>query len=128
MFEAATTLIEDKLRAEWLQTLIDWDNVEFTPARGTAFVRLQIEWLDNAIATVGGTRTKANGYTNVSVFVPTNTGTQAVSKMADDLALIFDKWDTGELKFKVATIQRVGQQEQWFRLDVITPFTYDNCQ
>ncbi len=128
MFNEADVLIEERLRAQWLQTLIDWDNVEFTPVRGTPFVRLQIEWNTSDVVAVGGVRVRGEGYINLSAFVPSGTGTQDVSKMADDLAGIFDKWDTGKLKFKVAFTQRVGQQEQWFQVDVITPFTYDTCQ
>jgi len=126
MFEAANILIEDRLRTKWLDTLIDWDNVEFNPVRGTSFVRLQIEWVDANAVSVGG-RNRGDGYINLSVFVPSNTGTQTATKMADDLAAIFDKWDTGNLRFKIARITRVGEQEQWYRLDVLVPFTYDEC-
>jgi len=126
MFEAANTLIEDRLRANWVATPIDWDNVEFNPVRGASFVRLQTEWTDTNSVSVSG-RDRGEGYITLSVFVPANTGTEAVSKMADDLAAIYNKWTTGALKFLVGRTVRIGQQEQWYRLDVIVPFTYDEC-
>jgi len=126
MFEAATSSIEDRLRANWTDTLIDWDNVEFTPVRGVSFVRLQIEWTSTDTVSVGG-RDRGEGYINLSVFVPANTGTEVVTKMADDLSVIFNKWDDGSIRFKVARTIRIGQQEQWYRLDVLVPFTYDEC-
>lgn len=126
MFEAANTLIEDRLRALWTDTLIDWDNVEFKPVRGTAFVRLQIEWVDANVVSVSG-RDRGEGYINLSVFIPSNTGTEAISTICDDLATIFNKYDTGNLRFKIARTIRVGEQEQWYRRDVIIPFTYDEC-
>lgn len=126
MFEAANTLIEDRLRALWSTTLIDWDNVEFAPIRGTSFIRLQIEWIDANVVSVGG-RNRGEGYINLSVFTPSNTGTEIISTMCDDLATIFNKYDTGNLRFKIARTIRVGEQEQWYRRDVIVPFTYDEC-
>jgi len=126
MFEAAIILIENRLRDNWTDTLIDWDNVEFTPVRGVSFVRLQTEWTDTNSVSVGG-RDRGEGYVNLSIFVPANTGTEVVSKMADDISIIYNKWSTGDLKFHVARTVRIGQQEQWYRLDVLVPFTYDEC-
>lgn len=126
MFEAANTLIEDRLRTLWTDTLIDWDNVEFTPVRGTPFVRLQIEWTDAIVTSIGG-RNRGEGYINLSAFIPSNTGTESISTTCDDLATIFNKWDTGNLRFKIARTVRIGEQQQWYRRDVIVPFTYDEC-
>lgn len=126
MFEEATTLIEDQLKNNWSETLIDYDNVDFDPVIGTPFVRLQIEWTNTDVAGIGG-RNRGEGYINVSIFYPANKGTIVVNEMADSLSAIFNKWDTGKLKFKVARTRRVGKQESWYRLDVIVPFTYDEC-
>ena len=126
MFEAANTLIEDRLRALWSGTLIDWDNVEFAPVRGIPWVRLQIEWVDANQISAGGLD-RGDGYINLSSFVASNTGTLNVSIMCDQLAAIFNKWNTGALRFKVARTVRVGEQEQWYRRDVLVPFTYDEC-
>jgi len=126
MFNEPTELIEARLKANWTDTLIDWDNVEFNPVTGTAFIRLQIEWTDTNTKSIGG-RNVGEGYTNISIFYPYNKGIAKISKMADDIAAIFDKWDIGPLKFKVSRTVRIGQQEEWYRLDVITPFTYEEC-
>ncbi len=126
MFEVANTLIEEKLRADWIDTLIDWDNVEFNPVRGVAFIRLQTEWVGTLSISVGG-RDRGAGYVNVSIFVPANTGTESATVMADQIAAIFNKWESGGLRFNVAKTRRIGQQEQWYRLDVEIPFAYDEC-
>ena len=126
MFEVANTLIEDRLRALWTGTEVDWDNVEFTPVLGVPFVRLQIEWIDANSISIGGLK-RGDGYINLSSFVAANTGTLNVSTMCDQLSAIFDRWDTGQLKFKVAHTVRVGGQEKWYRRDVIAPFTYHEC-
>jgi len=126
MFEAAVILIEDRLRANWSETLIDWDNVEFTPVRDTPFVRLQTEWTEVTAIGIGG-RDRGEGYITLSIFYPGNTGSIVINKMADSLAAIYNKWNTGNLRFKVARVIRIGQQETWYRLDVLVPFTYDEC-
>ncbi len=126
MFNAANILIEARLRNNWTETLIDWDNVEFNPVRGTPFVRLQTEWVDTVVKGVNG-RSRGEGYINLSVFVQLGTGTNRITEMASDLSDIFNRWDNGSLKFGVARIMRIGEQEQWYRLDVIVPFIYDEC-
>jgi len=127
MYKAATQLIEDRLRDSWSMTDIDWDNVEYTPSRGMPFIRLQIEWVDTNQISMGGLN-RGEGYTNISIYVPFNTGLIQCMDIADNLSEVYDKWSTKELKFKVARIVRVGQQEQWYRVDVITPFSYDECK
>lgn len=126
MFSEATTLIENRLEAMWTTTPIDWDNFDYDPKYGTTFVRLQIEWVDTKTASVGG-RDRASGYVTLSLFVPFNSGMQSVSAICDDLAAIYNKWDTGNLKFLVGRVIRRGRQEEWFRMDVVTSFTYDEC-
>lgn len=127
MFFEVDKMIEDRLRAEWSGTAIDWDNVEFTPVRGTPFIRLQVEWVDTNTISSGGLD-RGEGYVNISMFMPANTGTEGVAQGADMVALVFNKWDNGYLKFGVARTMRVGQQESWYRLDVIIPFTVDECR
>ncbi len=127
MFKEATDLIEDRLTTLWSTTPIDGDNVEYNPIRGTAFVRLQIEWTDTTNVSVGG-RVVGEGYVDLSLFIPTNTGTSTLNGLADDLAAIYNKWDTGALRFLSATTQRIGEQDQWYQLKVIIPFSYQECK
>lgn len=127
MFEQATTLIEDRLSNNWTETEIDYDNVEFSPVVGTPFVRLQTEWTDTNITSIGG-RSRGEGYVNISIFYPANKGTVVVTEMADSLSQLFNQWSSGNLRFTVARTVRIGQQESWYRLDVVVPFTFDECQ
>ena len=126
MFESAAILINDRLVSNWTETPIDFDNVDYNPSSGVPFVRLQIEWTSNDVISIGG-RERGEGYIDLSLFIPANTGTQHVAGMADRLKLIFDKWDTGALKFKVGRKIRVGQKEEWYQEKVLVPFTFDEC-
>jgi len=126
MFEQANLIIEQRLADTWAATPIDYDNVEFNPVVGQAFVRLQVEWVESAITSIGG-RVKGEGYIDLSIFVPSNTGTQLVSSYADILAGIFNKYREGALECRAARTQRVGKQEEWYQMKVIIPFKYDQC-
>jgi hypothetical protein len=127
MFEAANNLIETRLKAQWgSTTAIDWDNVEFRPVIGTPFIRLLIDWTDNNSISIGGLD-RGEGYINISIFETANKGTKHVTSMADSLSAIFRKWSSGGLQFRVPRIITIGKQEEWYRLDVIIPFKYDEC-
>lgn len=126
MFKEANDLIEARLFDNWVTTPIDYDNVEYNPVRGTAFVRLQIEWTSTDVISIGGLA-RGVGYIDLSIFVPNNTGTSMVNGLADNLASLFNKWKSGGLKCLAARTLRVGKQEEWYQLKVTIPFTYDEC-
>lgn len=126
MFKEANDAIEAHLSNNWGDTPIDFDNVNYRPVRGTAFVRLQIEWANSVAISIGGL-SRGSGYIDLSIFVPVNTGVAIVNGLADDLAALYNKWQTGGLRFLVGRTQRVGQQEEWYQLKVLVPFTYDEC-
>lgn len=126
MFEQATQIIEERLRDNWVETPIDYDNVEYNPIRGTAFVRLQIEWTSTNLTSITG-RAKGEGYIDLSIFVETNTGSIAVNAFADSLSLLYNRFMSGRLICGAARTVRVGEQDNWYQLKVQIPFTYDEC-
>jgi hypothetical protein len=126
MFEDAISIIENHLVDNWSRTPIDYDNVEFSPVRGTPFVRLQVEWVNTTLTSIGG-RAKGEGYIDLSIFVPANTGTTISSSMADELATMFNRLLNGALHCQVARTQRIGSFEEWYQVKVLVPFIYDQC-
>jgi len=126
MFKEAIDLIEARLFDNWVTTPIDWDNVEYTPIIGTSFIRLQVEWTDSNAVSIGG-RARGDGYIDISIFVPANTGSSQIADLADSLSTLYNRWDTGQLRFKIARTIRVGMQHNWYQLKVIIPFTYEEC-
>jgi hypothetical protein len=126
MFKDAIALIEKRLAAQWTDTAIDYDNVNFKPTLGTSFVRVQVEWVSTDRVSIGG-RVRGSGYIDLSIFAPVNKGVQDVNKIADDLAAIFDGYHSDGLVCNVSRTVRVGQQEEWYQLKVITPFIFDQC-
>ena len=126
MFKAVTQLIETHLSASWNQTPIAFDGVEFSPTRGTPFVRLQVEWVDTAQVSIGN-MVRGEGYAMFSVFTPSNQGSQPALNFADQLAAIFTKWTDGGLTLFLARTVRVGMHDEWYQVNVLIPFKYDKC-
>lgn len=126
MFTEATAAIEQRLQDNWIMTPIDFDNVKFVPVIGTAFIRLQIQWLATAFTSVGG-RAKGEGFISISIFVPADEGTDNINGMADTIAGIFNRYQSGTLICKAAAINRIGSQENWYQLQVLIPFEFSEC-
>lgn len=126
MFEEVTNLIEGRFLSEWDGDNVQYDNVQYRPVVGQPFVRLNIQWVDTNIVSIGG-RIKAEGYVQVGVFIPSNTSTVSALKMADQVGNIFNKWQSGNLIFTVARIIRVGNFKEWYQVNVLIPFTYAKC-
>lgn len=126
MFSEVNSLIENRLFYNWVTTPIDYDNVEYKPVRGNSFVRLAIEWVDSQAVSIGGL-SRGAGYVDVSIFAPSNTGVQLINALADEIASLYNKWAYEGLRFRVARTVRVGQQEEWYQLKVLIPFTFDEC-
>jgi len=126
MFEQAAKLIEERLASNWSTTPIDYDNVAYAPIRGTSFVSLHIEWFAADQPSIGG-RVKGQGYVELSIYTPAGQGSRKAAVIADSLAAIFNRYYTDTLKFKVGVMEGGTQQEEWYQLKLIIPFTYDFC-
>jgi len=126
MFEYIEELIETRLETEWTQTEIDFDNVPFSSVIGTSFIRLQVENVDTNLISIGG-RSRGYGIILISVFTPAQTGARSGAKMADDLAAIFNLWHYEQLKCGLARVTRIGEEKEWYQLNVEIPFQYDEC-
>ncbi len=126
MFEEPTALIEKRLADNWVTTKIASDGMEFNPVRGVSYVRLQTEWADTNQISIGGME-RGIGYIMVSVFTPHGKGSRPALVLADELRLLYNKWISGKLSFGVARIIRVGEKDEWYQVNVLVPFKYDEC-
>lgn len=126
MFSDANSIIERRLDANWTATPIQYDNVRYIPAIGTAFIRMQIEWATANVVSIGG-RIKAEGYVLLSIFTPAGEGTSVPLGYADTLASLFNMYHEDAIKLLAAVINRVGMQKEWFQVNVEIPFSYDAC-
>lgn len=127
MFREAEKLIKKRLDDKWFLSPIDLDNVEFNSNVKESFIRLQIDWVDVGRKSISNRSKKGQGFILVSVFVPSNTGTSKASLLADEIALIFDDYREGVLKFGVCRPQRIGDNKGWYQINILAPFTYDEC-
>ncbi len=126
MFSDAVLKIEDRFNTLWADTAISWDNVKYNPTRGVPFIRVQVEWAGSEQITTGP-RIRGDGFILVAVFSPYRQGTSPALGLADNVATLMNMWQSGNLTTKVATIERIGQNEEWYQVNVLIPFIYDEC-
>jgi hypothetical protein len=126
MFEEAVRYIETHLSDNWVLTPIDFDNAPFESNAGEAFLRCQVEWASTEQIGVGG-RYRGEGIVLISVFSPANSGSRNANEMADDIAAMFNLYQYNGLKCRFASTMRIGQYREWYQINVIVPFQYDDC-
>ncbi len=126
MFETTYTAIETRLQSNWADTPIDFDNTPYTPVRGTPFIRLQVEWATTSNISIGGLQ-RGEGLVYISVFVPTDGGSRQASVLADKLFTIFSNQQDGNVKYYAPYLQRVGQVQEFYQINVLVPFASDEC-
>lgn len=129
MFDVAYRFIEQLIRDNWVATPIAWDNVEYVPVAGTAFVRVTITQVD-AVLTTGNALTgnyRESGLITVQVFTPHDQGGQINAELSTDMQNILRGYSIDRLYIQAPRVVRVGQYKEFFQNNVLTEFYYDNC-
>lgn len=118
-------IIESKLSSFWgVTTPISYDNVNYKPSRGVSFINCEIEGTGSNIKSFACTRD--NYRLTIEVNTPIGDGTKSNNDFCVLLRDEFLFYQSGHLFCKNATIERVGDVEQFFRKQVIIDITYDN--
>jgi hypothetical protein len=126
MFENVQKLIEKRLRDNWTFTEIDWDNVRFNPTRGTAWIRCRVDWSASE-SRAAGPRVHSEGFVLISIFVPAEQSVIPGVSLAEEVHRLFSLWQVGDLTMRAAHTERVGQVKEWYQLNVVVPFYYNEC-
>jgi len=107
---------------------IAWDNVEFKPTIGTAWLRVSIQNTISDFVGLSGpsVRTRRRGLIFFQIFTPEGTGTLLADQIADDLANNFEALSlyTGEI-LSAVTKNEIGVSKSWNQTNVSLPFYYD---
>lgn len=126
MFERTYKAIEKRVQDNWVTTPVDYDNGKFTPTAGTPYIRLQIEFAGSDQISVGGLE-RGVGLIYVSIFVTKGDGSRAATTLADTIRTLFkNQYDDG-VRYLASYLQRVGEQNEWYQLNVLIPFKSDEC-
>lgn len=126
MFDTTYATIEVHFEDNWTDTPVEYDNVPFTPIIGTPFVRLNVVWATNTPISIGGLN-RGTGIAYFQIHTPKGTGTIESAKIATKIAKIFTNKSINKVQFSTSTIQRIGVVRSWYRLNVLIPFTVDEC-
>ena len=130
--------IESRFNTQWAAaTPIAWDNVEYVPTPGTAFVAISILNADAFQASIGGIGGygqlhRFNGIININIFTPEGTGTATARGYADTAAAIFRSWSSSiatsqKITCRSPYITSIGEKEGWYQLNVTVPFFRDEA-
>ena len=115
-------------------TPIKFDNVQHL-VKGTSvvetvnglseYIRVTILNNDSETIEIGGTRTRHNGEILFSIFVTSGTGTDRARELADDLYDGFKNRAIGTVQTQTPTVNRIGDDEGFYHLQVSVPFYRD---
>ena len=115
--------IESRLQTGWTTTPIAWDNGKYIPTPGTAFIRCTILPGDSEALEFGRSPLKSHfGIIDIGVFVPRETGTAVARGYVDTLVSLFDLEEFGSVECDEASVQNMGNEEDWHHTSITIPF------
>lgn len=128
----ATTAFDDLREAieTKIQTVLSGETIEFpnvpidTPS--TQWFRLTINLAPSAQVAMGATkRFRHTGVISVSVFTPKNESSIEAYQYADTIATALRNQSFDGVQALVPSVTPVGNSNEWFQLNVVTPFYFD---
>lgn len=123
--ETVTDTLEQQLKLWWgTRTPIAWDNLDYTPTIGVAYIRSTIEMVDSEPLGIGCSRDYYL-YT-IQVFTPSNKGVRSNLILIDHITDIFKNFIQNDLTVHKIVPERVGEEEEWHQRNVLIDVMYDN--
>lgn len=106
--------------ASWTTTVVQYENVLFTPPVGDAWVRLNVVTGSNQQISLGPVSLDREiGYVQVTVFVPLADGSEYRDHLIDTLKPIFRKRRVGGATFNVPEVAvNVSDNEPWYMASI----------
>jgi hypothetical protein len=121
---------EARIKSTWTETPVAWENTIYKPVEGEAFIEPSLVVADGYKASLSktGALNRFEGFLNINIYVPVNTGTAEAYKIASKVVDIFYSYDIGGIYFETGYPAPSGQQGNWYRLTVTIPFVYNEVQ
>lgn len=131
-YEQTTRLLEKRLKDNWALTPIAFDNVEYVPKRGEAFIRATITQTLSELTSIptdgyGSGNYREYGLLTLQVFTPKNEGSRPNAVLADGLAALYRGYNEARLFCNEARVNRIGSSDEFYQTNVLVEFYYDNC-
>lgn len=133
-------LVETRLTSQWgVTTPIRYENVEFTPPDGSAWISVSLKESDSQKITLGsGAQVRRTvGTLFIEIFTPVGIGSLQSRTYADSLKEIFKDYRVSGLHVYYGSYTPIGEKyytnsgtgvpatSQWFQGMVDFPFRYD---
>lgn len=133
-------LVETRLASQWgVTTPIRYENVEFTPPDGSAWIAVSLKESDSQKITLGsGAQVRRTvGTLFIEIFTPVGIGSLQSRTYADSLKEIFKDYRASGLHIYYGSYTPIGEKyytnsgtgvpatSQWFQGMVDFPFRYD---
>ena len=117
-------ILENRLNDEWGSlTPIAWENVEYTPSRGVAFIRPILDGIDAINLSVHCQRYFY--LFTIQVFTPASESTQNNLMYVDAIKNIFRNFSQGNLFARKLYAERATSEKEWYQRNVLIDITYD---
>lgn len=125
-FAAEEATVRGHLEANWNQTPIAWDNVDYAPTPGQAWIRPDLLTSDVFAASIAEhIRWRHVGRLVIGIFVPKGSGPGFARRLADDLAALFRGLNLGGIRFGGPTFEPVGVEGDWYHANLDVPLQRD---
>ena len=112
--DAATSAIEQRLRAAFPTTGILFPNVPFTPVAGTPFLRCHVVWGASMQSTMRQTQRNLNiGVLFVDVSVPQGEGGGRQRRLGEQVRAVFNRKEFASVRCDAATGLVAHREETW---------------
>lgn len=128
-YEQTRAALESYFSANYLDTDVAYENVEFKTSKGTPWVEFRI--IDGnesllSLASEGNRMYRRTGLVSVKVFTAENTGTKQARDLADKIAGLFRTKSISGAIFGSPNIARRENKDGWLQTTVTISFYVDS--
>lgn len=124
-FADAQKYIESRFAANWTLTPIAWQNVEYEPTAGTAYVEFGVFEADSQVVSIGTLLYRNPGLISVNIYLPLNRGLQAAKGYGDTVKTIFAGQNFNGITCRAVSLATLGEHNGWHVVNASVPFFWD---
>jgi len=124
-YKSEQSAIETRFKANYTLTPVKYDNVDYKPVAGTAWVELEVHTGDQVPVSLGGPGDvlyRNTGIISIQVRTALNIGTQTGKNIADVCAAVFRGTTFSSITCFGASVTRLGKDDEWFLHNVSIPY------
>jgi hypothetical protein len=129
-YKSEQAAIEARFQANYTETPVKYDNVDYKPTPGISWVELEVHTGDQMPISTGGPGDvlyRNTGIISIQVRTALNIGTQTGKNIADICAAVFRGQNFSSITCYGASITRLGMDDEWFLHNVSIPYFRDEA-